>query len=49
MECRPAVEHMLDMIHSFEPMTEQAYQSLQEEFKQHGIDFIDFRQAESDG
>ena len=37
------VEHMLDMIHSFEPMTEQAYQSLQEEFKQHGIDFIDFR------
>ena len=37
------VNHMLDMIHSFEPMTEQAYQSLQEEFKQHGIDFIDFR------
>lgn len=37
------VEHMLDMIHSFEPMTEQAYQSLQAEFKQHGIDFIDFR------
>ena len=34
---------MLDMIHSFEPMTEQAYQSLQAEFKQHGIDFIDFR------
>lgn len=37
------VEHMLDMIHSFESMTEQAYQSLQAEFKQHGIDFIDFR------
>lgn len=37
------VNHMLDMIHSFEPMTEQVYQSLQAEFKQHGIDFIDFR------
>lgn len=37
------VNHMLDMIHSFEPMTEQAYQSLRAEFKQHGIDFIDFR------
>lgn len=37
------VNHMLDMIHSFEPMTEQVYQSLQTEFKQHGIDFIDFR------
>ncbi len=37
------VEHMLKMIHSFEPMTEQAYQSLQTEFKQHGVDFIDFK------
>ena len=37
------VNHMLDMIHSIEPMTEQVYQSLQAEFKQHGIDFIDFR------
>lgn len=37
------VEHMLKMIHSFEPMTEQAYQSLQTECKQHGVDFVDFK------
>ncbi len=37
------VEHMLKMLHSFEPMTEQAYQSLQTEFKQHGVDFVDFK------
>ncbi|MDO4174965.1 MAG: polyphosphate kinase 1 [Eubacteriales bacterium] len=37
------VQHMLEMIHSFEPMTEEMYQSLLTEFKQNGIDFIHFK------
>lgn len=37
------VEHMLEMVRSFEPMTEEMYDSLVVELKQHGIDFIDFK------
>lgn len=36
------VKHMLEMVHSFEPMTEDMFSSLCSELKQHGIDFIDF-------
>lgn len=37
------VENMLKMVHSFEPMTEEMYKSLQLELKQKGIDFVDFK------
>lgn len=36
------VNHMLEMVRSFEPMTESMYVSLLAELKQHDIDFIDF-------
>ncbi len=36
------VEHMLKMVHSFEPLTVDMYRSLLVELKQHGIDFVDF-------
>lgn len=37
------VQHMLEMVHSFEPMAEEMYQSLKTELEQKGIDFVDFR------
>ncbi|WP_394273681.1 polyphosphate kinase 1 [Butyricicoccus sp.] len=37
------VAHMLEMVHSFEPMTEEMYTSLVIELKQHSIDFINFK------
>ena len=37
------VQHMLEMVHSFEPMTEEMFSSLETELKQHGIDFINFK------
>lgn len=37
------VQHMLEMVHSFEPMTEEMFSSLKVELKQHSIDFIDFK------
>lgn len=36
---RPAGRTHAGYVHSFEPMTEQAYQSLQAEFKQPWLDF----------
>lgn len=41
------VEHMLEMIHSFEPMTEEMYTLLLRDLKQHGIDFVDFSKISS--
>ena len=37
------VARMLEMVHSFEPMTEEMYTSLVIELKQHSIDFINFK------
>lgn len=37
------VEHMLEMVRSFEPITEKMYKSLLTELKQNGIDFVDFK------
>lgn len=37
------VQHMLEMVRSFEPMTEEMFHSLKAELKQHGIDFVDFK------
>ena len=37
------VQHMLEMVHSFEPMAEEMYQSLKTELEQKGIDFVDFK------
>ncbi len=37
------VSRMLEMVRSFEPMTEEMYTSLVIELKQHGIDFINFK------
>lgn len=37
------VQHMLEMVRSFEPMTEEMYASLLVELKQRGIDIIHFK------
>lgn len=37
------VQHMLEMVHSFEPMADEMYHSLKTELEQKGIDFVDFK------
>lgn len=37
------VQHMLEMVHSFEPMADEMYHSLKTKLEQKGIDFVDFK------
>lgn len=37
------VQHMLEMVHSFELMADEMYHSLKTELEQKGIDFVDFK------
>lgn len=40
---RQQIQHMLDMVRSFEPMAQTMYTSILAELKQHNIDFISFK------